>query len=97
MAISVKVESAYHSVMRRAIDNPRRGADPLPLSTSGSLLEDIADTADSVDELAVERVIHFRAQPAHMDFDHVRVAFEVDVPDLLSDQRARQHVARATQ
>jgi hypothetical protein len=47
--------------MRNAIDNARCGADPFRPATSESLLEDIANAANSMDELVVERVIHFRA------------------------------------
>jgi hypothetical protein len=47
--------------MRKAIDIDRRGADSFPSGMSGSLLKDIADATYSMDELAAEGIIHFRA------------------------------------
>ena len=57
--------------------------------------DDVADPADGVDQPVRERVVNLRAEPADMDVDHVAVAVEVHVPDLLGDQRPRQHLALA--
>src|SRR3989442_6976329 len=58
-----------------------------------SRLEHVADAAQRVDQLVVERIVQLGAQTAHGDIDDVGVAVEIHVPHLIGDQRARQHLA----
>src|SRR6185312_4406724 len=55
--------------------------------------EDIAQPSHCVDELPFEGIVDLGAQPANMDIDDIAVAVERHVPDLLRDERPRQHVA----
>src|SRR5437660_7408124 len=60
--------------------------------------ENITDAADGVDELDLEWVVHFRAQPAHNDVNHVRGSFESDFPHVFCNLSARHDFAtRANQ
>src|SRR5437762_3563739 len=45
--------------------------------------ENIANTANRVDELGLKWVVYFRAQSAHHDINHVSVSFESDSPHML--------------
>src|SRR5436190_15549924 len=56
--------------------------------------ENIANTANRVDELRLKWVVYFRAQSAHHDVNHVSVSFESDSPHMLCNLSARDHVAR---
>lgn len=53
-------------------------------------LQDIADAADRVDELLIERIVHFLPEPADGHIDHVRIGIEIHVPHLFGNDRARQ-------
>src|ERR1700682_6123718 len=55
-------------------------------------LQHITDAADRVDELLIERIVHFPPEPSDGHIDNVRIGIEVHVPDLLGDDRARQHL-----
>ena len=55
--------------------------------------ENVADAANRVDQLRLERVVHFRAQPPYNHIDDVRVGRESDVPNVLSNFLARYHGA----
>src|SRR4051794_16102214 len=76
-------DAAYHAVSRAASDHGR----------SPTVVEDIAGPPHGVDQLRVERVVHLRPEPADVDVDDVRAAVEIHVPDLLGDERPRQHLA----
>src|SRR5260370_30583660 len=58
-------------------------------------LQDIADAADRVDELLIERIVPFLPEPADGHIDHIRVGVEIHVPDLFGDDRPRQDLAGA--
>jgi hypothetical protein len=83
--------------MRKMIESGRRRRGAAPVLALGSPFKDITDPSDRMEELAIKWIIDLCAKPPHMDFDNVRIAFEVDVPDLLGDQRPRQNFARAAQ
>jgi len=53
------------------------------------LFKHITDAADGVDELDLEWVVHFRAQPAHNDVNDIRVSFESYVPHVFCNLGAR--------
>jgi len=55
--------------------------------------ENVADAANRVDQLGLERVVHFRAQPADDHVDDVRVGRESDVPNVFCNFVARYHGA----
>lgn len=42
-----------------------------------------------MDQLVVEWVVHLGAQPVHVNIHYIGPAVEIDVPDLLGDQRSR--------
>ena len=58
--------------------------------------EDITDAADRVNQLRLERVVYFRAQPAYNYIDDVCISREPDAPDLLCDFGTRHHGADRT-
>ena len=76
----------------------RRGGVAGPRAACGASfvvgVEDIADTARRVDQLARERVVDPGSQAPHGDVDHFGVAVETHVPDVLGDQRARDRLGR---
>ena len=51
-----------------------------------ALLENITDATNGMDKLASEWIVDLGSKPTHMDFDHIGIAIEVDVPDLLGNQ-----------
>ena len=57
--INAKAESAYHTVIRSAIDIVRRGRNPVSGAMLRSLFEHVADAADGVDQLVLVWVVHF--------------------------------------
>ena len=58
--------------------------------------ENISGAANRVDEFYLERIIHLGPQSSHHHVHHIRVRLKVNVPDLLHDFRARNHVAGKT-
>src|SRR5262245_28067505 len=86
-AMSTKEEAAYQSVSRAASDQGR--------GVSGAFFEDIPDPPNGVNQLAGERLVHLGAEAADVDVDDVTVTRTAHVPDLLGDQRPRQHLAAA--
>jgi hypothetical protein len=83
--------------MRSAMEGGERVGRRLAPPRSGALLEDIADAAHGMDELFVEGVINLGAKSAHVNFDDVRVALEIDVPHLLRDEGPGEHLTAALQ
>ncbi len=63
----------------------------LARATSADLMrfENITDTADRVNQLGLERVIHLCAQSANHHVDDVSVSRKPHLPDLLCDFCAR--------
>ena len=57
------------------------------------LFKHITDAADGMDQFVLEWVVHFRAQPAHNDVNHIRVSFESYVPHVFCNLGARDHFA----
>src|SRR5258707_2695149 len=55
----------------------------------------VAHAPHVVDQLAAVRIIDLCTQAANSDIDYIRIAVEVDVPNLLCYQRARQNLACA--
>ena len=53
--------------------------------------ENITNAANGVDQLGLERIVHFRAQAADNNIDYVRVSFESYVPHLFCNLSARYH------
>src|SRR5262249_44834109 len=88
-----EAEPAYQAVRRAASDQARPARDAAAGAGSGPLFEDIAYPPDGVDQLLGKGVVHLGAEAADMDLKDVEVAVEVHVPDLLGDERARQHLA----
>src|SRR5262245_46437205 len=73
----------------------RVASEGLTLAGCGSAagFEDIARAANGVDQLAGKRIVELAPQAPDRHVHDIRVAVEVDVPDLLGDERARQHLA----
>src|SRR5882672_11012857 len=71
-SVRVMEASVYHAVSPAARDQER-----LVL-----LFEDIAHSPHSLNQLVVERVIHFGAKPSHVYIDHIRLTVEIHVPYL---------------
>src|SRR5262249_39815459 len=88
-----EADPAYHTVRRAASDHARRARGAAAGAGSGPRFEDIAHPPDGVDQLLLEGVVHLGAEAADVDLDDVEVAVEVHVPDLLGDERPRQHLA----
>src|SRR5262245_39186875 len=95
---SAKAEPAYQAVRRAARDH---GRDVGGLPSAGSRAEsrtffkDIAYSADRMDQLPFEGVIHLSAEAAHLHVHDIRVTVEVHVPDLFGNQGTREYLARA--
>src|SRR5689334_22739260 len=53
--------------------------------------ENITNTANGVDELGLERIVHLCAQAAHDYVHDIGVGFEADVPNMLGDFATRDH------
>ena len=56
-----------------------------------ALAQPVAHAAHGADELHRVRVVHLRAQVAHVDIDDVGQPLEALVPHVLDDHRAREH------
>ena len=56
--------------------------------------EDITNAANGVDQLGLERIVHFRAQAADNNVDYVRVSFESYIPHLFCYLSPRYHFTR---
>ena len=83
-------DTAYQAVRRVASDQARLvEADGTLASATG--FQYIARPTHRMDQLLLKRVICFGAQTPDMDIHDVRITLEVDVPDHLGDQRARQY------
>src|ERR1700759_3127758 len=57
-------------------------------------LEDVAGTADGVDEFDVAVAIDDAAQPSDVDLDEIRERIELFVPDMFGDLLAPHHASR---
>jgi hypothetical protein len=55
--------------------------------------QNISQPSHGVDELALERVVHLGSQTPDVNIDDVAIPLEGHVPDLLCDQRSREHIA----
>ena len=55
--------------------------------------QNVSQPSHGVDELALERVVHLGSQTPDVNIDDVAIPLEGHVPDLLRDQRSREHVA----
>ena len=66
-----------------------------PARVSGAFFEDIADSPDGMNQLLGKRIVHLGAEPSHVNVDHVAVADEADVPDLLGNLGPGQHLTRS--
>src|SRR5207244_9409908 len=58
--------------------------------------ENIADPANCMDKLLLERVVHLCAQSSHDDVNDVCVGLEIYVPDVLGDLGARDDLTSRT-
>ena len=58
-----------------------------------SSTQNVSQPAHGVDELALERLVHLGSQTPDVNIDDVAIPLEGHVPDLLCDQRSREHVA----
>ena len=56
--------------------------------------EDITNAANSVDQLGLERIVHFRAQAADNNVDYVSVSLKSYIPHLFCNLSARYHFTR---
>ena len=87
--------------METSPENDQRFFAPLRMTLQDGLIslaiqrhfENVADAANRVDQLRLERVVHFRAQPAYNHIDDVRVGRESDVPNVFCNFVARHHRA----
>src|SRR5262245_19739861 len=91
---------ACQMVRRQASERPLRGRSSPGAAApflSAPDLEDIARSADRVDQLLVEGVIDLRSQAPDVHIDDVGAAVEVHVPHLLGDERAGEDLALAAE
>jgi len=52
-----------------------------------SILKHISHAANGMDQFLFEWIVDLAAQPAYRHIDDVGIAVEIDVPDLLGNQR----------
>src|SRR6185369_1763728 len=62
--------------------------------TRSPILQHVAHTADRVDELRGERIVHLGPQAPDVDVDEICVALEIDVPHLVGNVGSREDFAR---
>src|SRR6185437_4056557 len=62
---------------------------------SASVFKDIARSPNGVNQFAFEGIVQFFAKTADMHVHHIRVAVEVHIPDLLSNECAGENFARS--
>src|SRR5271169_2102136 len=58
----------------------------------GRTADTIPCPSNRMDQLRLEAFVNLGAQPADMGFDHVRARIEMNVPDVLEQHRARDHL-----
>ena len=85
-----KAEQAYHTLNRVASDHERNravrcGVVALELRTG---LEHIANPSNGVEQFRAKRLVDLRAKPTDVHIHHTRIALEVHIPHVFSDQRS---------
>src|SRR5262245_1196487 len=91
---SANAEPAYRVVRRPARDHlPGRG---VALASLAPVFEDIPGTPHGVKEFFFEGVVNLRTKASHVDIDHVRLAVEIHIPNLLGYQDPPEYFSRAS-
>jgi len=85
-AISTSELSAKYALNRYVIDQCFKRNQSNPLSP---VFKHVAHAPHVVNQLAAIRIIDLCTQAANGDVDHIRIAVEVHVPNLLRDKSAR--------
>src|SRR5580704_15879700 len=79
----------------RFIDRWYRLAGGSACAVLGALFQNVSPAAYRVNQLLGERVIQLGPQSPNVDIHEIRIAFEIDVPHLIGDERSRKNFAGA--